>query len=147
MTAMQPESILDLISRLSALQWTRWGGAHEVARARDDRLATLVAFARENSSFYRERLAGVPDHAPLAQLPTVTKREAMARFDDWVTDPEVTRERLTAFLADRTRIGAPFLGRYAAWKSSGTSGEPPATSRLRSPRTRTSRSSTRTPRP
>ena len=120
---MQTESILDLMSRLSALQWTRWAGEREVARARDDRLASLVRFARERSAFYRERFAGVPDDAPLERLPSVTKREAMARFDDWVTDPEATRERLAAFLADRSRIGERFLGRYAAWKSSGTSGE------------------------
>lgn len=121
--AMEPDAILDLVSRLSALQWTRWTGAREVARARDERLATLVRFARERSALYRERLSGVPEDAPLERLPILTKREAMARFDEWVTDPEATRARIAGFLADRSRIGERFLGRYAAWKSSGTSGE------------------------
>ncbi len=121
---MGNETILDVMSRLSALQWTRWAGAAEIERARRERLTDLVGFVRERSALYRERLAGLRDDAPLERLPVATKRELMARFDDWVTDPEATRERLAAFLADRTRIGERFLGRHVAWRSSGTTGEP-----------------------
>jgi phenylacetate-CoA ligase len=48
----------------------------------------------------------------------------MERFDDWVTDPAVTRAGIEAFVADRGRIGERFLGGYVVWKSSGTTGEP-----------------------
>ena len=48
----------------------------------------------------------------------------MQRFDDWVTDPRVTRAGVDAFIADREQIGERFLGRYVLWKSSGTTGEP-----------------------
>ncbi len=48
----------------------------------------------------------------------------MERFDDWVTDPAVTRAGVDAFVADRGRIGERFLGAYVVWKSSGTTGEP-----------------------
>lgn len=48
----------------------------------------------------------------------------MAHFDEWVTDPEVTRKTVSSFLADPRCVGLSYLGRYAAWTSSGTSGEP-----------------------
>ena len=60
----------------------------------------------------------------LQDLPIVHKAELMHRFSDWVTDPAVTLEALQRFTADPTQIGDPFLGRYAVWESSGSSGEP-----------------------
>lgn len=116
--------MLDVLARMSSLQWGRWGGYGSIRDAQASRLGELVRFARERSRFYAERYAGLPDDVALGALPVVTKRELMSRFDDWVTDPEVTRERLSAFLADRSRIGELFLGRHAAWRSSGTTGEP-----------------------
>jgi predicted methyltransferase len=34
----------------------------------------------------------------------------MARFDDWVTDPEVTVDRVQAFVNEPGRVGERFLG-------------------------------------
>ena len=48
----------------------------------------------------------------------------MARFDDWVTDPAVTRADLEAFVADPTLVGSRYRGRYFACTSSGTTGHP-----------------------
>ena len=119
-----PTSMLDVIARMSSLQWGRWGGAEAIRQAGASRLADLVRYAREHSRYYAERYAGLPADVALEALPVVTKHELMSRFDDWVTDPEATREQLSAFLADRTQIGKLFLGRHAAWRSSGTTGEP-----------------------
>ena len=120
----EPTSMLDVFARMSWLQWGRWGGTEAILRTQGQRARELVRFAREHSRFYRDHYAGLAEDASFEALPPVSKHELMARFDDWVTDPDVTRERLAAFLADRRRIGEPFLGRYAAWRSSGTSGEP-----------------------
>ena len=95
-----PITALDVWARLSAVQWERWAGADVIARARATRLAELVRHAREHSRFYAERYGGLPEAPPLEALPVVTKHDLMSRFDDWVTDPEVTRERVAAFLAD-----------------------------------------------
>jgi phenylacetate-CoA ligase len=54
----------------------------------------------------------------------VTKRDLMARFDDWVTDPALDRASVDAFIRDATRIGELLHGRYAVWRSSGSTGEP-----------------------
>ena len=77
-----------------------------------------------NSPHYREAWRARPADAPLQALPIVTKRELMADFDRWVTDPKLTRAAVEDFLADRTHIGEKLLDRYAVWKSSGSSGEP-----------------------
>jgi putative adenylate-forming enzyme len=112
------------VGRMSQTWWTRTGGAAAIDAARAERLASLLAFVREHSPHYRDRWRPVPRNAPLEAYPVVTKRELMTDFDRWVTDPQLTREGIEAFLGDRQHIGERHLGRYAVWKSSGSSGEP-----------------------
>jgi putative adenylate-forming enzyme len=109
--------------------WRVWlersAGARAVDAARQRRLGELVSHARTCSPYYRELYRTAPENVEsTACLPVVTKRDLMARFDDWVCDREVTLAGVMRFLADRTRIGDRYLGRYVIWKSSGTSGEP-----------------------
>ncbi len=55
----------------------------------------------------------------------VAKRDLMAHFDDWVTDPDITLESLKRdFLSDPTLTGALYLGRYHVVTTSGTTGDP-----------------------
>jgi putative adenylate-forming enzyme len=112
-------------ARLSEIVWTRQRGAAAIDAARRARFASLVRHARAHSPFYREAYRGIGDGdvAP-TDLPVVDKSELMRHFDDWVTDRAVTRAGVDDFLADRTRIGERYLGRYTLWKSSGSSGLP-----------------------
>jgi phenylacetate-coenzyme A ligase PaaK-like adenylate-forming protein len=48
----------------------------------------------------------------------------MASFDDWVTDPGLTRDGLAKFVADPALLGVPYRGGYFVCTSSGTSGHP-----------------------
>ncbi len=106
------------------------GGPRALALRRDARLAALVEHARTSSPFYRELYRGLPagnvthGDVTLRDLPPVTKPQLMARFDDWVTDPDVTRTDLEAFVADPTLVGSRYRGRYFACTSSGTTGHP-----------------------
>ncbi len=112
-------------SRMTEIWWTRNAGRSAIDAARASRTSSLIAFAREHSPFYRRAWRALPQRdLALAELPVATKRELMARFDTWVTDPGVDRAGIEAFLADRTHIGERYLGRYIVWKSSGTTGEP-----------------------
>ena len=114
-----------------AAAWDVWAAPFADARTFERqvqrRLEELLSFARAHSPFYRRLYA---EHAGgdgrLAALPTVTRADVMSHFDEVVTDRDATRARLEAFLGDRSAVGAPFLDRYAAWKSSGTTGEPGA---------------------
>jgi phenylacetate-coenzyme A ligase PaaK-like adenylate-forming protein len=54
----------------------------------------------------------------------VTKQELMENFDEWVTDPEVTRDGVERFVGDRNLIGTRYLGRYIVFATSGTTGRP-----------------------
>ena len=67
-----PTSMLDVIARMSSLQWGRWGGAEAIRQAGASRLADLVRYAREHSRYYAERYAGLPADVALEALPVVT---------------------------------------------------------------------------
>ncbi|MDE2401834.1 MAG: phenylacetate--CoA ligase family protein [Burkholderiales bacterium] len=96
-----------------------------LARRRKQRLADLLATAKRGSRLYQPLLKDQdPAQVRLQDLPIMHKSDLMHRFGDWVTDPEIHLDELRSFMADRTRIGDPFLGRYVVWESSGSSGEP-----------------------
>lgn len=57
----------------------------------------------------------------LCTVPTLSRAELMARFDDWVTDRQLNLSELRAFTADPARIGESYLEKYLIWESSGTS--------------------------
>ena len=101
------------------------GGPPAIEARQKRRLADLIAFARERSPYLRELYAGLPQGiSDLSLLPPTEKATLMENFDGWVTDPALRKEEVEAFLADKSLIGRPFLGRYLVWTSSGTSGIP-----------------------
>ncbi|BCW70270.1 phenylacetate--CoA ligase family protein [Arthrobacter sp. NicSoilB8] len=109
--------------------WAQRRGPAGLARRQAARLAEIVAHARTSSPFYRRlyrdvKAARPADGVVLPELPPVTKQELMANFDDWVTDPAVTRDGVEAFIADPSLVGTPYLGRYFVCTSSGTTGHP-----------------------
>ncbi|WP_163513585.1 phenylacetate--CoA ligase family protein [Fodinicola acaciae] len=98
-------------------------GPDGIARRQRTRLAEIVAYARQNSPFYRDLYRGLPENVEdVTLLPVVDKKILMAHFDDWSTDREVTRERVEAFIADPELVGQRFLGKYLVASTSGTTG-------------------------
>jgi phenylacetate-coenzyme A ligase PaaK-like adenylate-forming protein len=95
-------------------------------RARQQqRLEALLRAVSRGSALYRAWLGPLNGALPtLADLPVVRKGELMRRFDEWVCDPELDLQALRRFTADPQRVGDAYLGRYAVWESSGSSGEP-----------------------
>jgi phenylacetate-coenzyme A ligase PaaK-like adenylate-forming protein len=98
-------------------------GAAAIVRRQRARLAEMVAYARANSPYYRELYRNLPDEVddPVL-LPVTDKKMLMGHFDDWVTDRQVTRERVEEFVADPDLVGARFQDRYLVATTSGTSG-------------------------
>ena len=119
---------------LTALRvaWDAWratrGGPDAIPSRQAARLDALVRHARLASRFYADHYREVPPGwiGPEAfyRLPPVTKPELMARFDDWVTDPSVTRAGVEHFVADLDNLGRDFLGRYMVFTTSGSTGVP-----------------------
>jgi phenylacetate-coenzyme A ligase PaaK-like adenylate-forming protein len=109
--------------------WDIWrtgrAGGPAIASRQRARLPELVTFARERSPYYRRLYKGLPARVTdVRQLPVVTKPELMRNFDEWVTDPAVTKEEVEAFVADESLVGSPYLGHYLAATTSGTTGDP-----------------------
>ena len=103
----------------------RKAGAGLISRRQRQRLAGMIGHARSRSPFYRELYADLPGGIPdLPMLPPVTKTQLMEHFDEVVTDRTVTGASVTAFLGDPGNIGRPYLGRYLAATSSGSTGHP-----------------------
>lgn len=102
-----------------------WESASRKPEKVKERLAEIVAFARANSPYYRDLYKNLParveDPSP---LPVSDKKTLMASFDDWVTDREVTIERVRKFVEDRSLVGEKFLGRYTVATTAGTTGNP-----------------------
>lgn len=85
----------DLVSFLLA-SWDAYRAAREgeegIARRQRQRLGDIVAYARTHSLYYRQLYRLVPEpFSNISRLPAVTKAELMSQFDDWATDPAVTR--------------------------------------------------------
>jgi phenylacetate-CoA ligase len=97
-------------------RWPR----ERVERFQQERLEDLTRYAAAHSRFWRERL---PADGPvkLADLPVLTKRELMERFDDLVTDPRLRLDDLLRHL-DEIDDDALYLGEHRVMTSSGSSG-------------------------
>ncbi len=92
------------------------------------RLDALIQHARSASRFYADYYEALPPGPirpdDLQRLPPVHKSALMMRFDDWVTDPGVTRAGVEAFVADLDNVGKDFLGQYVVFTTSGSTAEP-----------------------
>jgi len=113
----------------SKIAWDAWiakrAGLPYILERQQVRLKELVAFVREHSRYYAEKYRHLPANIEgIHQLPVVTKRELMARFEEWVTDPAIKRVDVEAFVADKSRIGHTFLNQYLILTTSGSSGTP-----------------------
>lgn len=103
-----------------------WPSAR-LAEYQQIRLRHLLAHAMQHSAFHRERLAGIDptdfELSRLSELPTMTKTQMMARFEDVVTDTRLTRAMVDAHVAAAPIDMAYLLGCYVVMASGGSSGE------------------------
>lgn len=89
------------------------------------RFRKLVAWANERSPYYRELIAerGIdPANCTPRDFPVLTKADLMEHFDRIVTDPRLTKKRITEFLHQSEDPNELLDGKYYVLHSSGTSG-------------------------
>lgn len=120
---------LRLISRVLFLRavWRRrdhWD-AVRIAAHQDHALREMRRATYAGSEFYRRHHAGL-QHAPLDQLPSVTKADLMEHFDEAVTTPGLRLADLENHLLSLTQSGGdpgmPWKGRWWAAATAGTTG-------------------------
>ena len=118
-----------LISRVLFLRaaWRRrdhWDAA-QITAHQDHALRKLRRATYAGSEFYRRHHAGLHD-APLDQLPSVTKADLMAHFDEAVTTPDLRLADLENHLLSLTQSGGDpglaWKGRWWAAATAGTTG-------------------------
>lgn len=91
---------------------------------RRERLRTLVDYAREHSAYLRELYKDVPQDFELEDLPVLEKADGLAHYNEWVTDPELTVDKVRAYLNRDPADSSLLLGKYTALQTSGTTGNP-----------------------
>ncbi|MDQ6773876.1 MAG: hypothetical protein M3024_12955 [Candidatus Dormibacteraeota bacterium] len=119
---MAAELSAHLDQHLERLTW----GADRIASYQRHRLRVLLAHAAEHSRFHARRLRGLDigrfELADLARLPTMTKAEMMAGFDELVTDSRLGRDIVEQHLAASETEPRLLCGEYVCLASGGSSG-------------------------
>jgi len=110
-----------IVSHVQRLRWS----AEELRLERRDRLRDLLRVALDRSPWHRRRLTGLDpdgfDEADLGHLPTMTKDDLMANWDEIVTDRRLTLENVEHHLAGLTSDTYLF-DEFHAVASGGSSG-------------------------
>ena len=89
-----------------------------------ERLEKLISYARENSPYYEKLYHNLPQNYELSDLPVTNKLEMLKYFDEWVTDRNVTLQKVNHFMENKDNIGRMFEGRYMVNTTSGSTGHP-----------------------
>ncbi|MBP3707315.1 MAG: phenylacetate--CoA ligase family protein [Clostridia bacterium] len=88
------------------------------------RLKKIVEYARNNSSYFNELYVGIGNDFKLEELPTTNKIEMMKYFDKWITDDNITMQRIDEFTSNIDNVGRMIDGKYLIFKTSGSTGNP-----------------------
>jgi phenylacetate-CoA ligase len=119
--------MLDLISFLS-LMWKYMGYVKyppcQRLAIQARRLRSMLHYAARRSLFYQKQFAGFDlQRCPLQALPTLTKAEMMAHFDDVVTDRRLRVNALNDWMLDLDNVPKYYLDEYVVYHTSGISGQ------------------------
>lgn len=115
------------MSLISAMIQTHKGNSlsqEEIKKLQYKRLKKLVEYARNKSSYFKELYAGIEDDFKLEELPTTNKIEMMKHFDNWITDNNITMQKIEEFTSDIENVGHMIDGKYLIFKTSGSTGNP-----------------------
>src|SRR6202035_274064 len=110
-----------LEDHVTRLDWSR----EQITRYRDQRLRSLIAYARERSPFFARRLVDLDplsaSVADLVSLPMMTKRDVQDEWDAIVTARDLTRDSAERILAEQQGFSYT-TGDQQIFSSGGSSG-------------------------
>ena len=96
----------------------------EIRKIQSKRLKELVEYARNNSPYFKNLYAKIGDDYILEELPTTNKIEMMKNFDSWLTDNNISMQKIEKFTSDINNVGRMIDGKYLIFKTSGSTGNP-----------------------
>lgn len=114
-------TLLEVLAALRTLRGHERWARSDIAPHQSTELAALRAFAYHASPFYRDFHKGY-EHAPLSELPILTKSLLMENFDSLATDRALRLADVRAHLA-QGGIGR-FQNRFEVVTTSGSTGSP-----------------------
>ena len=88
------------------------------------RLQELIAYVKANSPYFAKLYQDLDETMPLSSFPATNKVEMMSHFDEWMTDRSITREKVDGFMSDTSNVGTKLDGKYLAYSTSGSTGNP-----------------------
>lgn len=116
--SMNPELAMRLVRQAEGMD------GEELVRLQEERLHFLVAHARACAPFLAEKYKYLPEKPSLGDIPILERAEAVAHFDEWLCDRNVTARKLDDFLADPATMHQDFLDRYRVLSTSGSTAAP-----------------------
>ena len=90
-----------------------------------ERLTELVGYVKEHSPYFARLYDGLPDDAPLTNLPVTQKPTLLENYDDWVTDRRLHLQQVLDYVnRDPMKDQSLLLEQYTALRTSGSTGSP-----------------------
>jgi phenylacetate-coenzyme A ligase PaaK-like adenylate-forming protein len=118
-------ALLRFMFRTGTLMSLARRSPEKIRTVQEKRWRRLLHYAAARSPFYKKRLAGLDlDHCQPDEVPTLTKSEMMANFDEIVTDRRIRRADVERFMSVPSNLGRYYLDRYAVCHTSGSQGQP-----------------------
>lgn len=96
----------------------------EIKKLQYKRLKQLVEYARNNSPYFKDLYAKISDDFCLEDLPITNKIEMMKNFDSWITDSNISMQKIEEFTCNIDNVGRMIDGKYLIFKTSGSTGNP-----------------------
>lgn len=115
---MTPELAISLVRQAEGMD------AEDLARLQEERLHFLVSYAMAHSPFLAEKYKHLPDNPSLADIPVLERSEAVAHFDGWMCERDITKRKLDDFLSTPASMCQDFLDRYRVLSTSGSTAAP-----------------------
>lgn len=97
---------------------------NEIKKIQYKRLKKLVKYAKNNSSYFKNLYSNINSDFSLEELPTTNKIEMMKNFDSWITDKNISIEKINEFTKDIENVGRMIDNKYLIFKTSGSTGNP-----------------------
>ena len=98
--------------------------AEELKKIQKERLHQLVDYVREESPYLKELYKDLPEDYSLEDLPITEKGKLLDNYNSWVTDRELTEDKVREYLKKDLKDTSLLLGKYTALQTSGSTGRP-----------------------
>ncbi len=97
----------------------------QISELQQKKFKEIVNYAYNNSGYYKklidERKISLDNPQP-SDFPVINKNTILENFNDFVTDQEITLEKIQEYLSRPLQDKSLFLGKYTAVNTSGSSG-------------------------